>query len=300
MIASINLNSRCVREKSPDLRIWLDGFAAEHRRRVLSEMLAIQWGWERLTGKHPQIGSVLALFDDEKDQEVIRDTFEVVVSKVEPSTAVVDVGRPDNRHEQSTKADVSPIHESDTEAERPQPSKIGPYRVLNTIASGGQGAVYRADHPHLHRQVAIKLSLRRLTAAQQDHVLAEGRALASLSHPNLAQVYDLDFQDGCPYLVIEYIDGRNLGDQVKQKRLEIGQAVELVAKLAEALDHIHSHGIIHQDLETSKHCRSRVGMESPKSSISVWRKWEPHTVKNRSRSPLAVPLATWRPSMRLS
>lgn len=130
-----------------------------------------------------------------------------------------------------------------------QSQMIGDYHVLNTIAIHGQGAVYRANHPHLNRQVVIKVSKDRIDKANQEHVLTEGRALASLSHPNLAQVYDLQFEKGFPYLVMEYIEGRNLSEQLKDVAVSPEEAAELVATLARAIDHAHSLGIVHQDLK---------------------------------------------------
>lgn len=127
--------------------------------------------------------------------------------------------------------------------------KIGDYHILNTIAVHGQGAVYRANHPHLNRQVVIKVSKDQIDPAKQEHVLAEGRALAALSHPNLAQVFDLQFEKGFPYLVMEYIEGRNLAEQLKDQAVPPNEAAELVATLARGIHHAHSVGIVHQDLK---------------------------------------------------
>lgn len=129
------------------------------------------------------------------------------------------------------------------------PERIGSYRILNLLAIHGQGMVYRADHPHLNRQVVIKVSKNHLDEMNQRAVLEEGRALAALSHPNLAQVYDLRFQDNCPYLVMEYIEGRNLAERIKDTQLPPEDAADLIATLAEAIQHAHDLGIVHQDLK---------------------------------------------------
>lgn len=129
------------------------------------------------------------------------------------------------------------------------PEFIGDYRILNLLAVHGQGAVYRADHPHLNRQVVIKVSKNQLDENNQQAVVDEGRALATLSHPNLAQVYDLQFQDGCPFLVMEYIEGRNLAECVKEKQLPLAESAELIATLAEAIHHAHEVGVVHRDLK---------------------------------------------------
>lgn len=129
------------------------------------------------------------------------------------------------------------------------PEFIGGYRILNLLAVHGQGAVYRADHPHLNRQVVIKVSKSQLDENNQQAVVDEGRALATLSHPNLAQVYDLQFQDGCPFLVMEYIEGRNLAECLKDNKLPLAESAEMIATLAEAIHHAHEIGVVHRDLK---------------------------------------------------
>ncbi|MEM9827880.1 MAG: serine/threonine-protein kinase [Planctomycetota bacterium] len=130
-----------------------------------------------------------------------------------------------------------------------QPAMIGDYRVLNLIAEGGQGAVYRADHPTLHRQVVIKIAKHQLNADAQAALVAEGRTLATLDHPNLAKVHDLRFQDGRPYLVMEHIDGRSLANGLRSSAYTPEAAAKLVVKIARGIHHAHSHGVIHKDLK---------------------------------------------------
>jgi serine/threonine-protein kinase len=127
--------------------------------------------------------------------------------------------------------------------------KVGDYRILNVIAVHGQGIVYRADHPHLNRQVVIKMSKDSVSEAGQESVVQEGRALASLSHPNLAQVHDLQFHDGCPYLVMEYIEGTNLTEKLNGRKVSSEEAVNLITTLATAIQHAHDLGIVHRDLK---------------------------------------------------
>lgn len=129
------------------------------------------------------------------------------------------------------------------------PDRIGDYRVLNVIAVHGQGIVYRADHPHLNRQVVIKASKNALSAAAQTSLLKEGRTLAKLSHTNLAQVYDLQFHDGRPFLVMEYIEGRNLAELLHDTIFQIKDVIDLIRTLAKAIHHAHGFGVTHRDLK---------------------------------------------------
>lgn len=84
---------------------------------------------------------------------------------------------------------------------------VGRYTILNKVAEHGQGVIYRADHPELHRPVIIKISRRQLSPAEAQSLRVEGRALATLDHPNIARVYDLEIENGRPMLVMEYIEG---------------------------------------------------------------------------------------------
>lgn len=129
------------------------------------------------------------------------------------------------------------------------PDQIGDYRILNVIAIHGQGIVYRADHSRLNRQVVIKLSKNAVDEAAHQAVFDEGRSLASLSHPNIAQIFDLILHEGCPALVMEYIEGRNLAELQAGVPMPPGEAAWLVRTLALAMQHAHTKGIIHRDLK---------------------------------------------------
>ncbi len=131
----------------------------------------------------------------------------------------------------------------------PVPQLLGDYQILNVIAVHGQGIVYRADHTRLNRQVVIKVSKNPLDDQAQRVLIEEGRSLATLSHPNIAQVYDLRLDNGRPCLVMEYIEGRNLADWQGDRPAPPSEAARLVRTLALAMQHAHSKGIIHRDLK---------------------------------------------------
>jgi serine/threonine protein kinase len=129
------------------------------------------------------------------------------------------------------------------------PEQIGDYRILNIIAIHGQGVVYRADHIHLNRQVVIKVSKDRLNPHGQQALFEEGKSLASLAHPNIAQVYDLRMDEDRPCLVMEFIEGQNLADRQGSIPMEPARAADLVRQLCEGMQHAHSKGVVHRDLK---------------------------------------------------
>ncbi|HLJ93425.1 MAG TPA: serine/threonine-protein kinase [Gemmataceae bacterium] len=132
-----------------------------------------------------------------------------------------------------------------------RPAAIGRYLVLDFLDKGGQAAVYRAFHPMLGREVVLKLSRRPAAGTQTERgrFVAEGKLLAELDHPNLARIYDLDFHEGRPFLVMEYVRGRNLRQVINQQPLMPRQAAGLLAKVARALAVAHRRGILHLDIK---------------------------------------------------
>jgi formylglycine-generating enzyme required for sulfatase activity/predicted Ser/Thr protein kinase len=131
----------------------------------------------------------------------------------------------------------------------PTPETIGRYRVLGRLGGGGQADVYRAAHPSLSVEVVLKLSRNPARHGDRDRLMAEGRLLAELDHPNLAKIYDLDLFEGRPYLVLEYVRGLNLRQHVAQHPVRPVEAASLVASLAEAVGAAHARGAIHRDIK---------------------------------------------------
>ena len=127
---------------------------------------------------------------------------------------------------------------------------IGKYPILGALAEGGQGVVYRALHPTLGKEVVIKLSKQPVEeAGARDQLLAEGQLLARIDHPNLVRVFDLDFYEGRPFLVMELVAAVNLEQYRDRAHPSPRQAAEVVARVARALDTVHRQGIIHRDIK---------------------------------------------------
>ena len=129
------------------------------------------------------------------------------------------------------------------------PDRIGDYRILNVIAIHGQGIVYRADHLRLNRQVVVKVVRDKLNEHACQSLIQEGRSLAALSHPNIAQIFDLTIHEGNPCLVMEYIDGRNLSELYAGTPVPAEEAASLVRSIAMGMEHAHRNGVVHRDLK---------------------------------------------------
>jgi beta-lactam-binding protein with PASTA domain len=128
----------------------------------------------------------------------------------------------------------------------------GRYAIVERIASGGMGEVFRARDTVLAREVAIKVLHRSLAGDQAfiDRFRTEARAAAGLSHSNIVAVFDWGSVDGIYYMVMEYVRGQSVRALLnEQGRLEPAQCSEIVRQTLQALDHAHRQGIVHRDIK---------------------------------------------------
>lgn len=122
------------------------------------------------------------------------------------------------------------------------------YRLDELIAEGGFAQVWRAYDLELHRNVAVKMPKpSRLDST--DAFMAEARRVARLKHPGIVPVHDVGRDNGNVFIVSEFVEGGNLGDQIKQNKVTQEQAVRWTAEIAEALEYAHSNGVIHRDIK---------------------------------------------------
>ena len=130
------------------------------------------------------------------------------------------------------------------------PTEIAGYKIVASLDAGGQGSVYRAVHPTLGRDVVLKLGHSPVGAGQQvDALIQEGRILAELDDPGLARIYDLFLHEGCPCLVMEYLRGRNLEQDARDRARSPRAAAALLARVARAVALAHQRGVIHRDIK---------------------------------------------------
>ena len=125
------------------------------------------------------------------------------------------------------------------------------YRVLDRLGAGGMGEVYLAEDLLLGRKVALKFLSDALadeeTAA--DRFLREARTASALNHPHICTIYEIGYVDGRPYLVLELLEGRTLGDEIADKPLPLDRLIHYGIQIADALDAAHAIGIIHRDIK---------------------------------------------------
>lgn len=129
---------------------------------------------------------------------------------------------------------------------------FGEYRALDKLGQGGMGVVLKAEHRRMKRLVAVKMiagpALRSPDAVKRFY--REVEAAAKLNHPNIVQAYDASEHEGVHYLVMEYVDGRDLDAIVKERGpLPVVQAVECIVQAARGLEYAHKQGIVHRDIK---------------------------------------------------
>ncbi len=128
----------------------------------------------------------------------------------------------------------------------------GRYRVLRRIADGGMATVYLAVDERLDREVAVKVMRQHLTHDESfvTRFRREARSSASLSHPNVVAVYDQGEDDGCIFLVMEYVPGQTLRDVLRDEGLLSPRAaLDVLEPVLQALAEAHAKGLIHRDVK---------------------------------------------------
>src|SRR5215468_10188566 len=130
-------------------------------------------------------------------------------------------------------------------------SSIGTYEIVQLLGSGGMGEVYRARDSKLKRDVAIKVLPLEFAADGQRvaRFLREARILASLNHPHIGAIYDLENVDGLQFLVLELVEGETLASRISRAPIPVDEALSIAMQIAEALEAAHEKGIVHRDLK---------------------------------------------------
>ncbi len=128
----------------------------------------------------------------------------------------------------------------------------GRYEIISQIGGGGMALVFKAQDLLLNRYVAIKI-LRKQYINDQDFIRRfqrEAQSAASISHPNIVSIYDVGFQNDIHYIVMEYVEGPNLNEWIRENApIQVDEAVRIAEQIAEALEHAHQNQIVHRDIK---------------------------------------------------
>jgi serine/threonine protein kinase len=135
------------------------------------------------------------------------------------------------------------------------------YRVESLLGQGGMGVVYRCHDTKLDRSVALKVLSPELTADtdRRKRFLREARAAARISHPSIAQVYDVDEHDGTIFIAMELVEGRTVRELIRNKELDLLGAIDIAIQVADGLARAHETGIVHRDIKPANVMLTRDG-----------------------------------------
>jgi serine/threonine-protein kinase len=130
-------------------------------------------------------------------------------------------------------------------------TRLGSLEITALLGKGGMGEVYRARDAKLKREVAIKLLPDQLSRDPNrvSRFQIEAEVLASLNHPNIAAIYDLEEADQTRFLVLELVEGQTLAERIQRGPVPIEEALSIAKEICQALEAAHENGIVHRDLK---------------------------------------------------
>ncbi len=194
------------------------------------------------------------MYCGERLKPVVHD--ETVIRPVQPSPINQLLSAPpeDAADYETTRSGGGDPSDPDPPTRDAAPARIGGYRLVKALGSGGMGQVYEAEDPNTGTRVAVKLLSRRLTTnpASVERFRQEGRLASQLSHPRCVFVLRADTDNGRPFIVMELMPGRTLKDEVDERGpLPVREAVEFMLDVIDGLIEAHRLGVIHRDVKPS-------------------------------------------------
>lgn len=126
------------------------------------------------------------------------------------------------------------------------------YEIISQLGGGGMALVYKARDTLLNRQVTVKILRSEHTSDEEfiSRFRKEAQAVAKLSHPNIVNVYDVGKEGDTQFIVMEYVEGRNLKQFIKEQgRLPLNQAADIARQICDGLQDAHANGIVHRDIK---------------------------------------------------
>ena len=226
-------------ESRPRIDDFLTGVPPSQWLDLLRELLSLDLEYRRQRGESPTLEEYQAQYpalEFDRFAHLFAETSQTAPSSLSAATV--------------------PLTPSDAPAPAGSPLRIrylGDYELLEEIARGAMGVVYKARQLSLNRLVAVKMILAGLlaTKADSDRFHSEAQAAAVLDHPNILPIFEVGEHEGQHYFSMGYVEGQSLATRLNEGPLSPKEAAELVATVAEAVEYAHQQGVIHRDIKPS-------------------------------------------------
>jgi serine/threonine protein kinase len=140
--------------------------------------------------------------------------------------------------------------------------RVGNYEILDRIGAGGMGTVFKARHRRMKRIVALKVLSKAAAAGKMaERFQREVETIARLTHPNIVMAFDADEAEAGPFLVMEFVNGRDLASEVTDSGpLSVADAIDRILQAARGLEYAHAQGIVHRDIKPGNIIRDADGV----------------------------------------
>jgi serine/threonine protein kinase len=194
--------------------------------------------------RHPDIAEELAAFFADCER------FEGLAGPIRLA-APVPGRQPDEATPRSTFSSADPSSTTPPRSTKMELRQFGDYELLEEIARGGMGVVYKARQRKLNRTVALKMILAGRLASEEDvrRFHDEAEAAANLDHPGIVPIYEVGEHDGQHYFSMGYVDGYSLAERLREGPVAPREAAALLRQVCEAVQYAHEHDVIHRDLK---------------------------------------------------
>ncbi|MFZ1081617.1 MAG: protein kinase [Candidatus Kryptoniota bacterium] len=138
---------------------------------------------------------------------------------------------------------------------------ISHYKIIEKLGEGGMGIVYKAEDSKLKREVAIKFLPHHISASQEERnrFEVEAQAAAALNHPNIATIHAIEEEGGEVFIVMEYIDGPELREKIKNGPLSVDESFRIIEQIGSGLQAAHQKGIVHRDIKSGNIMLTKTG-----------------------------------------
>ena len=224
--------------EAPRIETFVDSAPAALRESAFQELLAIELSQRQSRGEPVSLDEYLTRFPDRTALVRVHFQSNALVDTVNASMGVHD-------------SSVTLAPREPSSAEVSEITSLGDYEIVERIAQGGMGVVYKAVQPKVGRTVALKtiLSGQFATPEEIDRFFMEAEAAAALDHSGIVPVYEAGECDGRHYFSMAFVEGESLADRIREQPLPNREAARILIQVAEAVQYAHEHGVVHRDLK---------------------------------------------------